>query len=60
MFNSSICLIYIVVVRYPGLPNRSTIMFSDSKLEGDLAVLVNVESLYHISKQLRNRLIVYR
>ena len=39
----------------PNLPNLSPIMFSDLELEGDLAILVNFESLYHISKQLRNR-----
>ena len=53
MFNSY--YVYIVVALYPDLPNRSLIMFSDSELEGDLAILVNFESLYHISKQLRNR-----
>ena len=57
MFNVEqlLCIIHIVVVLYPDLPNRSPIMFSDSELEGDLAILVNFESLYHISKQLRNR-----
>ena len=50
-----LCIIYTVVVLYPDLPNRSPVMFSDSELEGDLAILVNFESLYHISKQLRNR-----
>ena len=50
-----LCIIDIVVVLYPDLPNRSPIMFSDYELEGDLATLVNFESLYHISKQLCNR-----
>ena len=49
-----------VVALYPDLPNRSPIMFSDSELEGDLAILVNFESLFYISKQLRNRWIAYR